>query len=355
MPSALRRRSAARGAAAAGLLAAAAGIGYSMAFVSHSMPLPHAVSGERREIDSPAGRLSYYVAGPPAAPPLLLVHSINAAASAYEVKPVYEAFKTQRRVYAPDLPGFGFAERSKRDYTIGLYVEAIHAVLRVIEAEHGPAGVDVLAVSLASEFVARAATESPARFASLALVTPTGFASAAPAYSGAPGTSREVPGLHALVSVPLWDRALFDALTSRASIRYFLQRTFGSKDVPEDMVDYDYLSTHQPGAQHAPLAFLAARLFSRDIRNVYERLTLPVWVPHATRGDFRNFSGADWARARANWQFLPLPTGAMPHFEMADEFNRRYADFLASARRSGAAAAALAPVAPAAPAVPAGG
>ena len=50
-----------------------------------------------------------------------------------------------------------------------------------------------------------------------------------------------------------------------------------------------------------------------------------------------------------------LPTGAMPHFEMADEFNRRYAEFLASARRSGAAAAALAPVAPAAPAVPAGG
>jgi pimeloyl-ACP methyl ester carboxylesterase len=328
MPSALRLRSAARGVAAAGLLAAAAGIGYSMAFVSHSMPLPHAVSGERREIDSPAGRLSYYVAGPPAAPPLLLVHSINAAASAYEVKPVYEAFKTQRRVYAPDLPGFGFAERSKRDYSIRLYVEAIHAVLRVIEAEHGPAAVDVLAVSLASEFVARAATESPARFATLALVTPTGFSSAAPAYSGAPATSREVPGLHALVSVPLWDRALFDALTSRASIRYFLQRTFGSKDVPADMVEYDYLST----------------------RNVYERLTLPVWVPHATRGDFRNFSGADWARARANWQFLPLPTGAMPHFELADEFNRRYAEFLASARQSGAAAAA-----PAAPAVPAGG
>jgi hypothetical protein len=35
---------------------------------------------------------------------------------------------------------------------------------------------------------------------------------------------------------------------------------------------------------------------------------------------------------------------------LADEFNRRYAEFLASARQSGAAAAA-----PAAPAVPAGG
>ena len=47
--------------------------------------LPAAVSGERFEFDSPAGRLSCYAAGK--GPPLLLVvHSVNAAASAAEVR-----------------------------------------------------------------------------------------------------------------------------------------------------------------------------------------------------------------------------------------------------------------------------
>ena len=42
------------------------------------MPLPAAVSANRFEFDSAAGRLSAYVAGQ--GPPLLLAHSVNAAA-----------------------------------------------------------------------------------------------------------------------------------------------------------------------------------------------------------------------------------------------------------------------------------
>ena len=38
-----------------------------------------ALSGERFEFASPAGRLSAYIAGQ--GPPLLLIHSVNAAAS----------------------------------------------------------------------------------------------------------------------------------------------------------------------------------------------------------------------------------------------------------------------------------
>jgi pimeloyl-ACP methyl ester carboxylesterase len=69
------------------------------------------VAGERIEFVSPgAGRLSYYVSGH--GPPLLLVHSINAAGSAYEVKPLYEHYARSRTVYALDLPGFGFSDRS---------------------------------------------------------------------------------------------------------------------------------------------------------------------------------------------------------------------------------------------------
>ena len=65
---------------------------------------------------------------------------------------------------------------------------------------------------------------------------------------------------------------------------------------------------------------MSGKLFSADIRNVYEAIKLPVWVPHGTRGDFSDFSDADWTRAQANWHMQPFDTGALPHFEKPAEF-----------------------------------
>lgn len=319
------------------LLGAAAGIGYSALFVSHREPLPHAVSGERHEITGAAGPLSYYVAGTGA--PLLLIHSINAAGSAYEIKPLFEALKSERRVYALDLPGFGFSDRSAREYTVRLYVDAIHDLLGLISDENPDAPIDAVALSLSSEFLVRAVLERPGRVRSLALVNPTGFSRGSEALRGQPGATREVPGLYGFFTFPVWSRAFYDLLVSRASIRYFLQRTYGSKQVDEDLVKYDYLTAHQPGARHAPYAFVSGRLFSRDVRSLYERLTLPVWMPHGTRGDFRDFSQAQWTQGRANWTVQAFPTGALPHFEQPDAFMASYRRFLASMETSEVSAA----------------
>jgi pimeloyl-ACP methyl ester carboxylesterase len=305
-----------------------------MPSATESTDLPPAVDGEPRTLNGAAGRVVCYVGGPRGGAPLLLVHSVNAAASAYEVKPVYEwAVARGRRVFAPDLPGFGLSDRSAREYTIRLYTDAVHDVLGLIAVDSGTAPVDALAVSLGCEFTARAAAEAPDRFRTLALVTPTGFARGSGRLRAAPGSSREVPGIHAAfngaLAGPLWGQALFDLLVSRRSIRFFLQKTNGGKDVDPGLWDYAYRTSHQPGARHAPFAFLSARLFARDIRTVYEQLHLPVWVPHATRGDFSDFSDAGWAQARGNWTFAPMPTGAMPHFEQPQAFVAAYEAFLA--------------------------
>jgi pimeloyl-ACP methyl ester carboxylesterase len=291
--------------------------------------LTPAVSGERREIASAAGRLSYYVAGEGS--PLLLVHSINAAGSAYEVRPIFEAMRRHKRTFAVDLPGFGFSDRSQRNYTARLYVDALHDMLDVIAAEKGQQKIDALAVSLASEFLARAAGEAPERFRTLALVTPTGFSRASSKLHGPPGSTREVPGLYRLFTFPLWTRGFYDLLTSRPSIRFFLKKTFGSDRIDEGLLEYDYLTTHQPGARHAPYAFVSGRLFSRDVRTLYERLAHPVWMPHGTRGDFGDFSEVGAVASRPNWQVQPFATGALPHFERPDEFLAAYGGFLAGA------------------------
>lgn len=294
--------------------------------------LPPALPGEHRELHGRAGRLGAYVAG--SGPPMLLVHSINAAGSAYEVRPVFLHAMAARRVWAVDLPGFGTSDRSDRHYDIELYVAAVHDALDAIAAETGGTPVDCLAVSLGCEFVARAIVQRPERARTLTMVTPTGFSRS---YAGEPGLSgrtREVPGLHAFFTVPLWSRGFFDLLVSRRSIRYFLRRTYGSAEIDEELVEYDYLTTHQPGARHAPYAFVSGRLFSSDIRRVFEALALPVWVPHATRGDFCDFSAAGWARQRPNWRFDALPTGALPHFERPAEFMTLLDRFLADPPQS---------------------
>ena len=68
-----------------------------------SASLPPAVSGERFEFKGPGtGRLSAYVAGEGV--PLLLVHSINAAASAAEMRPLHEHYRATRWVFSME-PG----------------------------------------------------------------------------------------------------------------------------------------------------------------------------------------------------------------------------------------------------------
>ncbi len=288
--------------------------------------LPPAVDGELRFANGRSGRLGFYVAGDGA--PLLLLHSINAAGSAYEVRPIFERYRATRRVYAPDLPGFGSSDRSPRAYDVRLYVDAIHDLLDTIELDVGATPVDALALSLSSEFLARAATRRPGRFRSLALIAPTGFDAGSDELREPEGRTREVPLLHSLLTAWPWRRTLYGLLTRPGTIRYFLRRTFGSSDIDEGLATYDVLTSQQPGAEHAPYAFVCGRLFSRDIRNVYESLSLPVWLAHGTRGDFVDYRGADWVRGREAWRVRAFETGALPHFEVPEEFFGAYDDFL---------------------------
>jgi pimeloyl-ACP methyl ester carboxylesterase len=256
--------------------------------------LPPAVPGERFEFDSAAGRINVYVAGQGA--PMLLVHSVNAAASVAEVRPLFEHWARTRTVFALDLPGYGFSQRSDRDYTPRLMTDALLAMREPIRRRCGDRPVDALAVSLASEFLARAATETPQSWRSLALVSPTGFSGLRPRRS-APGSTQAMPRLY------------------RAHIDEALWR-------------YAVITARQPGAEHAPLHFLAGSLFSTDIHTIYEQLAIPVWMSHGVRGDFVDYRGKSIVEGRSNWSFNVFSTGAMPYFELPQEFNVAYSSFL---------------------------
>lgn len=256
--------------------------------------------------------------------PLLLIHSVNAAANAYEVRPLYRHYAGRRPVYALDLPGFGHSERSDRIYTPDLMTAAIHAVAAEIRRRHDGARIDAVALSLSVEFLARAALERRDDYRSLGLISPTGFDKR---YERRNPTGSDTA--RAVAAFPLWGRALFDLLVSRPSMRFFLEKTWGSKDIDEGLLDYDQRSAHRPGAEYAPFSFLAGHLFATEIGRIYPRLDLPVWMIHGTRGDFVDYRHADRFRERRNWTIDVLEAGAFPHFERLAEVTARYDAFLA--------------------------
>lgn len=251
------------------------------------------------------------------------MHSVNAAASAAEMRPLHEHYRTSRSVVTVDLPGFGFSDRSDRDYSPRLMSDALHSAVAWTQGRSGHAPHDAIGLSLGCEFLARAAAEAPASFRCLAFVSPTGF-NGVRDRCGPDGSTLAKPWLHALLRGPGWGRALFDLLTRPNVVRHFLRRTFGSKAIYSKLWAYAVLTARQAGAEHASLSFLAGKLFSADIHRVYTRLSLPVSVSHGARGDFTDFHMLNLVSDKANWHCSVYPTGAMGYFELPDRF---FADY----------------------------
>lgn len=301
----------------AGVAAAAGWIAYSRKVIDHSLPLPNAVNAPRQLLSSATcGMLNFYSDRSGTGRPLVLLHSINAAGSAYEMRPLFHHYQGSRPVFALELPGFGFSERSKRVYSAQLYQDAITEFLqREVKA---PA--DVVALSLSSEFAAAVALAQPALFASLSVISPSGMG----ARNGSGGADSGIGNiLHAAFSYPLWGQALFDLLVTRKSIRWFLQQSFAGP-VDEGLVEYGYLTSHQIGAHHAPLYFISGKLFTRDVAGrVYERLSMPTLAIY-DQDPYTRFEllprvlerNPQW-RAERIW-----PTRGLPHFEKLNETTR---------------------------------
>lgn len=291
--------------------------------------LPAAVGGERITFETNGWTLSYYLdtcAGVEETP-LLLIHSINAAASAYEVKPIYEYYQGRRAVAAIDLPGYGFSERWSRRYTPRLMTDALHAWVEQIVERTGHERIDALACSVACEYLARAARERSGRYRSLGLVSPVGVEPQPTSSNGE--TTRGRPwlyrGLRGSTSI---SRTLFRALASRPSIRYFLKKTWGGSDVDPGLVDYAYTTAQQPGARHAPWSFLSGYLLSSDAADLYRQLRHPVWVAYGKRSDFADQHARDVIADQPDSRITALDAGALPHFQRPGEFFSAYDAFL---------------------------
>ncbi len=301
------------------VIAAVAGwILYSRKYIRHHMKLNPAVDADLKAYTSEhAGRINYYSDLRGEGVPLVLLHSINAAPSAFEMKPIFDNFRGERPVYALDLPGFGFSERSDRIYNPMLFQIAITEFLEDVVGE--PA--DIVALSLSCEFAGLASNHKPDLIRSLVMISPTGFRP--PRLSSAAEAARKRGGKDAVysgLSVGVWNRPFYDLVSSRPSIKFFLNKSFEGL-VPAELVDYAYMTSHQTGAQFAPTYFLSGKLFTPAVREtVYAVIEQPVLVIY-DRDPNTNFEMLPMMlRDHDNWRAARVsPTKGLPHWEQPEK------------------------------------
>lgn len=286
--------------------------------------LPAAIDASRDDFQSQqAGRIHYYADTAVGGRPLVLIHSINAAPSAHEMKPLFERYRAQRPVYALDLPGFGHSDRAKRRYSpelfAGVIAEFLEQVVKV------PA--DLAAFSLGCEFAAAAALLKPELVTSLVLLSPTGFN-----VRGLP-TGEAAERAYKFLSVPVINDGLYSLLTTRPSIRYFYGQAFVG-EVPAELVEYAYATTHQPGAKNAPLYFLSGQLFTPKAGEaLYGKLTQPVLVIYDKDPNIDFHELPAFLSHHPNWRAERVgPTRGLPQWEKPAETGDAIDRFWSAAR-----------------------
>jgi pimeloyl-ACP methyl ester carboxylesterase len=261
--------------------------------------------------------------------PVVLIHGIYVGASSFEYRRIFDLLARDFRVYAVDLLGFGQSQRPPVMYAPTLYEALILDFLtQVVGAADHPAF--VVASTLSAAFTIRAAAERPSLFSRLVLIEPTGIESrVGPA---APPMQR---ALLAVLRSPLIGQAIYQALTSRVGLRYYLRRVHSDpRAVTSKLVKTYYAQTHKPGARYPIASFISGAL-DTPVRDLYGLLRAPillVWGQHARFTPLEQARAFRQANARAETRVYDC--GDLPQEEKAAEFARDVIAWLLAPIRS---------------------
>lgn len=249
--------------------------------------------------------------------PIVLLHGINAAASSFELKPIFEHLveTTDRPVYALDWMGFGRSERPAIQYTPELYLRQLRRFLS--EVAGGEA--DIVALSLGCEYAASVAATFPMLVRKVVLIAPTGLT-----------TQEQFSTWSRLLTGVAYTTGFFELffhrLTRRESLACFYeQQIFPDGAVPPALIEYAYQSSHVEGAHRAPRYFVDGSLFLQQAaRRAYRNMDVPTLLvpPTTSTGTIQNFNLlSDLLSANpSHMRAAPIGNSLLPHWETPAAF-----------------------------------
>lgn len=273
-------------------------------WVRESPPLPPPLVGEQGTYRWRGVDVAYTEAGDPTDPDLVLFHGIHAAATSQEFDGVWDRLAERYHVIAPDLPGFGRSERPPLAYSGATYRDFIADFVE--DLADAPI---CLASSLTGAYAAALANE---RFEKLLLVCPTD------------DTGRRRPRLRAAFRSPVVGEVMFAALTTKPSLRWWMEReAYEDPSLIDDrLIEYLSRTARQPGARYAPASFIGGFLTPEEpLTETLAGTAVPTtlcWGREATRTPLA--LGRRYAAAGKADLEIVEDTRLLPHAERPDAF-----------------------------------
>jgi len=317
-----------RKAAAAGGAAIGAAALYNVSAAHGISDLENQLGGESCELLWRGHRVAYTRRG--RGEPVLLLHGIYAGASSNEWRHTVDVLAEHYTVFTVDLIGFGRSDRPRLRYTPALY----QAFLGEIMSRLGRGPLAVVANSLSAAHVVALAARDPRQVAALALIQPTGLGQ----LSGPATTAQGATQL--LLEAPVVGTSAYNALTSPASVRRYLEEVYADdRLVTDELVESYVHNARQPGGKYAVAAFIGGRL-NVDIRQSLRRVRQPMlllWGEQARQNPVQHAHGFRVLRPEADWT-LVSGAGDLPHVEQPRITNaalRRFLDRVKGPRGGG--------------------
>lgn len=231
--------------------------------------LDSVLPGESRIYDWKQGNIFYKVLGPLDAPPLVLLHAPGVAASSFEMRKLIGPLAQRYRVYAPDLLGFGLSDRPYQHYSAETFITLCHDFLAEVVKE--PA--TLLASGLSCNYAITVASRSPRLCTNLVLISPVAMFATNQEY-------KQISLLRDLITSSAASLLVYPLLCTRPALRSAIKRRHGDYTTSE--LDHLYATTHQLGAHHAPMAYVAGKL-SHDVTDQMETLQQPTLIIWGTQ------------------------------------------------------------------------
>ena len=251
--------------------------------------------------------VTYAELGDPADDDVLLFHGISAASSNHEFSRVADRLAEQYHVIAPDLPGFGHSDRPPLLYSASLYSTFVEDAIEDL-TDDAPI---VVGSSLTGAHVATAARQIDV--ASLVLICPTDTS-----------MGRRQVWLRALFRSPVVGEGLFNLLASKPSIRYFNadHGYYDPENIAEDVVEYEWLSAHQPGARFAPASFISGFLDpEEDLEKTLADVDAPVMLVWGRDADITPLERGRAVAEMADTGLIVFDRAKLlPHVEYPEKF-----------------------------------
>jgi pimeloyl-ACP methyl ester carboxylesterase len=250
--------------------------------------------------------IAYTEAGDPADPDLVLLHGINAAASSHEFHAVVDELAEEYHVLTPDLPGFGHSDRPPLLYSASLLTTFVTDFLTDNSED-----ATVVASSLTGSYATLAAREVD--IAELVLICPTGTSM---------GGRRT--WVRSLLRSPVIGQSIYNLTVSKAGLRYF-HDDHGYYDIDnldDDVLDYEWTTSHQQGARFAPASFVSGFLdVAEDLGAALADLDVPVTLVWGRDADITPLSEGRDLADEADARLVVFDDALLlPHVEHPDKF-----------------------------------